>query len=1855
VTRPRNERGIAILTVITALVALMIIAVPFGIAMRMGYERSVASNARVKAQTQVDSALDFLEAYLGRTTDNVEEENRAADRRDCNNNDPDCDTLAEIQPTLEQMATELGVPVEQLRDPYGTILGFSVEDENGKINLNDASYFAIANIMGNSPLSAEIEPGNRTITVEDASAFPERGYLKIGRELVMYRAKEGNQFTGCERGMLASKPEHGAATQHKAGEPVVNFAAWAVAYYKILKHPGEFTRFQTLDVSDISSLYELDPEVPVLTQADWERVAPFFTVNSRGPVAESWTNPQLVVEGTALPRTSDQADNFNFASSYYFNRGTLIRLQERWQKTEKGVDASEQKTYPPRKDYAMVYDARPTSAQRGGESTMEFFGRVHRKFDGTQLRVESLVTTPVNVNTAPREVLIALFANLQPLGQTNDRVTPVEAAQVADAIIKRRNSATPLRSLEEFSNLLLDLKSQGLTMDHTQLIFRNAVNPHDNGLEFGTAPITFRTFDVYTLHAGARVADKGGRLLAQLGATSVVEIGSQLTVPKTWDTQVDFETALSRTNSARYWTSGPSNAGWFIRNVEPWPRWQKPIHKKIYPFDPYARETTRGARPYPVVNGEATQTATNGDIRLEPARMEHDTAIVDPVFVEHFDTQEYVEGLQVDSGYTLPAELMHGFVENDLVQAFSLQFWFQPRGATGNAVLFDWGESEFTNRVACFVDASQNQLVFRVADGTQEQRASDIRYDLSELNLMPDNWYHIHFLAAGCNPSMMTLLVDGRVVGKPGLLTHLAGGLSADGGSISVRDAGGFPDTGALLIGNEVIEYQSVSDGQFVVRSDSQGTIVGRGVRGTLATDHPDGATCVLFGYSRPICEEFKTGGATLTDDVGPWSIIQVDTQTDMTDQPMWQNYRPTIRTVDPQTITTADGGSVQLSIFTEPITDTLDGFTVTTYGNSVFQNDSDKKTIEQQRRAFQNEGFALVVYLAGTKDDWDSFANGGRQSCKAVAEFMHYTDDGSGGANGVTLQRLANNGGAQSPPELEESWEILLGYTQTDSSTNPPSVVRMSAPIIIIPISLSMSQAGDGDYINPVNEDNKDYWVAQLLSDSSGGDLTKWEWVRYSEIFNYNSKSFLIQGRVPNERLLVDTVFDPDYDNRYLDAMLQASSSGGSAPGGDPGGTPGGGPGGGGSGGADPGHPAPGDPPQAPPSDGSGSDGGSDPGPHAGGGGDDGPGSDGSADPGPSVQPPGDDGPGTDSGSGSGSQEPPSEDGGGSDGSSDPGDHPTPPGDDSGGGDSTPPDSGGGSTPPTPPSDSTPPSQAPDSPAVQDDGVFHINASVEGVASLIRFRGVQSDRDHDGHVDDWWGESLDGNDALLQGGTLVLPVGGLYGGPQPTDARSGHVTSGDSTGATFTEWPMPGHYDRVTLVLGDGTSRESDNLDPFFAMTSLDERLEDPSTFGGSGTVEPWQLDQFTHLVAFNRKLERDYPPTSDAKFQKSDYRRYNRLLALPSGEMPDNISAMGKPTIAKGIDGGSFSCVIDEIVPGSRNTRFPLSLAAVFRSGDDTMILISREGRPDEADLPKSPGVVRVGDEIVAYREAEIQSDGIHLTGCRGGLMRTTARSYDVGTPAEVLDFGIYVAILTEGIDDNTNVISAVGADRFPTQGVIRIEHPDLDKAELLLYHYNDGTSFKMPISDIGGGLFRGRYGTDAMSADSGTPVFWQPVRTWDRFAEFSDDPQISYFYLSAQLTDAFIKRIYWDEGTIPERVNVRVLARLNEEASWNASADHILYLSTDGSTTPQGKDTRYLKNESPLKFLRLMETPNADNLINLQAEKVECRIFVIYEQGAYQWNEPAALGWKFTPKINAFHIEYMTQNRVRRHIDR
>ena len=107
------------------------------------------------------------------------------------------------------------------------------------------------------------------------------------------------------------------------------------------------------------------------------------------------------------------------------------------------------------------------------------------------------------------------------------------------------------------------------------------------------APVTFRTFDVYTIRAAAAINDgRGGRLLAKHSETRVVEIGPQVTTVKIWESQRDFEEGMWETQLARFWTTSPNKFGTIVKGqpqIIPYPRWRNMLNGKYFPWDPRPR------------------------------------------------------------------------------------------------------------------------------------------------------------------------------------------------------------------------------------------------------------------------------------------------------------------------------------------------------------------------------------------------------------------------------------------------------------------------------------------------------------------------------------------------------------------------------------------------------------------------------------------------------------------------------------------------------------------------------------------------------------------------------------------------------------------------------------------------------------------------------------------------------------------------------------------------------------------------------------------------------------------------------------------------------------------------------------------------------------------------------------------------------------------------------------------------------------------------------------------------------------------------------------------------------------------
>ncbi|MBI4617544.1 MAG: hypothetical protein HY720_28290, partial [Planctomycetes bacterium] len=184
------------------------------------------------------------------------------------------------------------------------------------------------------------------------------------------------------------------------------------------------------------------------------------------------------------------------------------------------------------------------------------------------------IRRPVDVNTAPREVLAAVFADLaalridrdlnrMPAGGTRwqatgraDRTTPVSFAQassLAQAIVTRRE-ATPFRNWAEFRSFL-DAQVTGGAIDRLQAlaILANCdpnVDTHRANpglpvfreidkfdLVVSTTEFSFSSMGVFEIESLGRVTHEGGEILAQARVRAAIEVYQVLR----HTTQGDFE------------------------------------------------------------------------------------------------------------------------------------------------------------------------------------------------------------------------------------------------------------------------------------------------------------------------------------------------------------------------------------------------------------------------------------------------------------------------------------------------------------------------------------------------------------------------------------------------------------------------------------------------------------------------------------------------------------------------------------------------------------------------------------------------------------------------------------------------------------------------------------------------------------------------------------------------------------------------------------------------------------------------------------------------------------------------------------------------------------------------------------------------------------------------------------------------------------------------------------------------------------------------------------------------------------------------------------------------------------------
>jgi hypothetical protein len=437
------------------------------------------------------------------------------------------------------------------------------------------------------------------------------------------------------------------------------------------------------------------------------------------------------------------------------------------------------------------------------------------------------------------------------------------------------------------------------------------------------------------------------------------------------------------------------------------------------------------------------------------------------------------------------------------------------------------------------------------------------------------------------------------------------------------------------------------------------------------------------------------------------------------------------------------------------------------------------------------------------------------------------------------------------------------------------------------------------------------------------------------------------------------------------------------------------------------------------------------------------------------------------------------------------------------------------------------------------------------------------------------------------------------------------------------------------------------------------------------------------------------DRPQGNDGNYamRRWDSRAWTRALKFPCGEMPDGAVTKASQNILFGKkydnSGGTTGATIDELAfwqfkRAPKNRADYTFVGSVPPEVADANLPAPPAGTPvnppvfnginDKEDeinvhlpvldesgqvllpygIPVHPdtysvdgGVLQIDDELILYEEFDAGNG--KFRGCTRGAFNTDPKPHGYG--ARVVGVNSFPATrLTSPIDTSTASYELEDTTDFPDDGYIRIAL----SGEIIGYTNWDVKTLTAPLGrfdptkdntprdpnsehkKVAGSIFRGRFGTVPQAASAGDVAIAMPFRVYDRYAERADDPEQSYLQLSWTKHGAIWKRISWDEE--PRKfVNVVALIRFSGGPAWDS--DKIIKV---GQEQMPSDDRR--------QYLYQLDDPTAINLLNVEADRIEVRIGVRFEAGAYdRLADVAPDSWKETPAIRKVTVEYVAPPQV------
>lgn len=920
-----RDAGVAIVTVVVLLAALMLIAAPFALSMRRMESSALLSADQEGARAGALAALAAAERHLEDTHPFYDLDS------------PHADTLDELLPPDlgERFAGQLD------RDPRGAVRSVRVEDEQGKVHLPTASVYLLGNLFGGrTSLVADAGPLDDRLEVVTTRGFPRTGLLWLPHELVEYSATDANGFAETRRGQVDAAVPTSRTRDHRRGDDVFDLRVLALAQHGWRHRPGVFDVFRRIDAIKNVGLY-----APMTySAAEVEEVRDLVTVHG-APIA--WRDRQAVHD---VGRAKTFAATLVVDDASRWGAGTLLQ-----------VTSSDG-----RGDWGIVDRAYPWD----GRWRVELFDVLIEDQDEGST-VEALRREPVNVATCPPPVLEALLTGVgrNPIAhvvgpdaavqlaltlprdtslELPDVFRALENALVAGRLVEddivaawtmvqetdlRLGALEPEELAPMFLGLVTHRPALRVTRDaarrvtarlvarrptsHAELrarldeaveagelgalqreaLLRNAVDPGDVWLTGGTAPFTYASGGTFSLSAAASENLRSGRERARAHVRRVETIAPGGETTSRFASQRDFERGLALGPGAPGWVSYPA-----LLDVGAAPT-STALAARVEAAIPLADEgdtlvvpasatdpgRTPPGRPAALVAGLPGPSSDESASGLAPRPVR--SPLPDTV---HFD--EGVDGLvgRSPKGFSFADQGSLTFaldaIEPPLVSsigrlgAFTVEFWMEfDTIPDGDAILFDGGLDELEDRV--MIAMLDGELVLRVHDAGLPDFEADVgddglvpptgevRYAFDDgLDLLPGVPYHVLAEVHGAGPRDLALWVDGIPRGRRSFSTFLTADVEASGATGSLLSGGveklpvdstaGFPRQGVLDVEHELIEYIDLEDDAFVVGPlDDNDPFGGRARRRSLPAEHLAGAAVNLAGYSLPLASDVANRG----------------------------------------------------------------------------------------------------------------------------------------------------------------------------------------------------------------------------------------------------------------------------------------------------------------------------------------------------------------------------------------------------------------------------------------------------------------------------------------------------------------------------------------------------------------------------------------------------------------------------------------------------------------------------------------------------------------------------------------------------------------------------------------------------------------------------------------------------------------------------------------------------------------------------------------------------------------------------------------------------------------------------------